>query len=83
MKKITLGIYELGMGFGCWAKSYEPATMTEGDVRVIGGLLMSIYRIHHAPWYSLRSPEVWWTPVDKEICYNAEFQRNWLATVTE
>jgi len=86
MKKIMLNNkYELGMGFGCWARSFESATINEGDVRLIGGLLMNAWKVYPCPWWKLTGEcrdEVWWTPVDRK-CYDAEFQRNWVATVTE
>lgn len=86
MKTVILNDkYELGGGMGSWAKSRETVTVNEGDVRLIGGVLMSAYRVTRSPWWKLLGDcrdEVWWTPVD-EAFNSFDNLRNWINRVTE
>lgn len=83
MKKVILNDkYELGGGMGSWAKSYESATVTVGDVRLIGGVLMSAYMVRSPSFFSLKADEVHWTPVDDKY-NNFDNLRIWINQVNE
>jgi hypothetical protein len=83
MKKVILdGKYELGGGAGSWAKSRETKTVTQGDTRVIGGILMYAYSIYPAPWYSFKKTKVNWTPVDPDIAHDFQKLQKWMANVS-
>jgi len=81
MTKITIqdGKYEIGAGMGCWAKSFETVTVTKGDVRLIGGILMSAYRVEIPSIWNFKEgrDQVWWTPVDEKF-NTPEDLRNWI-----
>jgi len=67
MTKLTIenGRYSLdGLGLGCWAKSEEYHTVVEGEVRVIGKVLMYAYKVYRPKWFEAKPDIVWWTPVD-------------------
>jgi hypothetical protein len=55
--------YELGIGFGCWARSHENG-LCNGYVRFIGGVLMRVYNIHKKGTL-YKTDEVSWVPVAK------------------
>jgi len=73
MKKVILTqgdiIYELGIGLGNWAKSLETVTINQGDVRLIGGILMYAYIIKEASFFNLTDgrTQVTWAPVDENF----------------
>lgn len=70
MKKVILDDkYELGGGLGSWAKSLETITVTKGDVRLIGGLLMYAYTIVPASFFNFKEGRdvVNWVPIDYEF----------------
>lgn len=71
--------YELGTGMGCWAKSFEAVFVTKGDVRLIGGLLMSAYRIETMSFWNFIEGryEVWWTPITDSF-NTPENLKNWI-----
>lgn len=74
--------YELGGGMGSWAKSKETVTVTKGDVRTIGGILMYAYTVYSVPWYKFTGDcrhVVNWCPVD-ELLNNPENLRKWMRT---
>ena len=77
-QKIFYNEYELGNGAGCWAKSREDVPL--GTVRMIKGVLMSAWHISPKRW---RPNEIWWTPIDKDVCYSREKQAAWLASYGE
>jgi len=69
MKKIILDDkYEIGSGIGCWAESRETVTVTKGDVRFIGGILMKAYLITETSFFARDGRDiVWWTPCDEKF----------------
>ena len=69
IKRILDKKYTLGGGLGSWAKSFEHhQDISKGDVRLIGGILMSAYSIYPAKWF-WKSDEVNWTPIDDDLNY--------------
>ena len=82
---IENGKYEIGDGLGCWAKSSEVVTVTEGDVRLIGGILMFAYHVERSPWYKITGDcrdVVNWTPVDNTF-NTYENLRSWKRAILD
>ena len=76
MTKIILDDkYEIGLGIGCWAKSIEKYSVVEGDVRLIGNVLMSAYNIE--PLNFVFGNRVWWKPIDDNFNSNENY-RKWV-----
>lgn len=79
-KKVILdGKYELGIGVGCWAKSYE-RNVKVGDLRKIGDKLMFAYNVWPKSgfFFMFTTYEVNWVPVDAQDTGEYNNMRAWV-----
>lgn len=79
-KKIILDDrYKVVGLLGCWVQSKETATINEGDVRFIAGVLMYAYSVHRASFFNFMDGRdtVNWVVVDQQF-NNMESIRQWM-----